>query len=43
VHDERGLNISGLLVIVWDKATDKVGFTTVEGSHELTKRDKIDR
>merc|ERR1719370_641718 len=39
VHDERGLNVSWLLVIVWYKTTDKVGFTAVESGHELTKRD----
>ena len=42
VHDKWGLNLSWLLVSVWYKATDKVGFAIIESSHELTKRDKID-
>ena len=30
-------------MVVWYKATDKVRFTVVEGGHELTKRNKVDR
>merc|ERR1719334_1724854 len=42
VHDQGGLNFSGLLVGVGYKATDKVGLTTVQGSHEFSKGDKVD-
>merc|ERR1711963_714473 len=43
VHYKWRLNLSGLLVSVRHKATDKVRLTRVEGGHELTKRDKADR
>merc|ERR1719232_748604 len=43
VHDKWGFNISGLLVGVWHKATDKVRSTIVEGGHQLIERDQIDR
>merc|ERR1711963_73610 len=43
VHDKMRLNISGLLVGVWHKATDKVRLARVKGGHQLSKRDKIDR
>merc|ERR1719297_681614 len=43
VHDQRRLNISGLLVSVGHKATDKVRLTRVKGGHQLSKRDKVDR
>jgi len=43
VHDEWGLNLSGLLVGVGHKATDKVRVAIVEGGHELSQRDKVDR
>merc|ERR1719334_2389167 len=42
VHNQGGLNFSWLLVGVGYKATDKVGLTTVEGSHEFSKGDKVD-
>ena len=37
VHNQWGLNITGLLVVVWYKATDKVRLTTVKCGHELSK------
>merc|ERR1711892_466443 len=37
VHDQWGLNISGLLVVVRYKATDEVRFAAVEGSHQLSE------
>merc|ERR1719277_695359 len=43
VHDKWRFNISWLLVSVGHKATDKVRSTIVEGGHQLTKRDKVDR
>merc|ERR1719210_2299314 len=43
VHNKWGLNISGLLMGVWHKATDKVRSTIVEGGHQLIERDQVDR
>merc|ERR1719150_824487 len=43
VHDQRRLNLSGLLVGVGHKATDKVGSAVVEGGHQLSQRDEVDR
>merc|ERR1719500_1985967 len=43
VHDKRRLNLSGLLVGVGHKATDKVRSTVVQGGHQLSKRDEVDR
>merc|ERR1719422_518531 len=43
VHDQRRLNLSGLLVGVGHKATDKVGLARVEGGHQLSQRDEVDR
>merc|ERR1719367_493768 len=43
VHDQWRLNISWLLVSVGHKATDKVRSTIVEGGHQLSQRDKVDR
>merc|ERR1719151_175925 len=43
VHDKMGLNLSGLLVGVGHKATDKVRLARVEGGHELGKRHEVDR
>merc|ERR1719295_2536628 len=43
VHDKWRLNISGLLVSVGHKATDKVRSTIVEGGHQLIERDEVDR
>merc|ERR1719515_589903 len=43
VHNERRLNLSGLLVGVGHKATDKVRSTIVEGGHQLSKRHEVDR
>ena len=42
VHDERGLHLTGLLVGVGHKATDKVGLAGVERGHQLHKRDEVD-
>merc|ERR1719192_1094846 len=43
VHDQRRLHISGLLVGVGHKAADKVGSAVVEGGHQLSQRDEVDR
>merc|ERR1719394_1286866 len=43
VHDKMRLNLSWLLVSVGHKATDKVRLARVEGGHELSKRDQVDR
>merc|ERR1719150_1134942 len=43
VHDQRRLNLSRLLVGVGHKATDEVGLARVEGGHQLTQRDEVDR
>merc|ERR1719443_268373 len=43
VHDQWRLNISWLLVSVGHKTTDKVRSTIVEGGHQLSQGDKIDR
>merc|ERR1719233_1777531 len=43
MHDKWGFYISRFLVGIWHKTADKVRLTTVKSSHELTKRDKIDR
>merc|ERR1719471_122442 len=43
VHDQWGLNLSGLLVGVGHQATDEVGLAGVEGGHQLSKGDQVDR
>merc|ERR1719336_3549149 len=43
MHNQRRLNLSGLLVGVGHKATDKVGLARVEGGHQLSQRDEVDR
>merc|ERR1719192_872733 len=43
VHDQRRLNLSGLLVGVGHKAAHKVGSTVMEGGHQLSQRDEVDR
>merc|ERR1719192_230139 len=43
VHDQRRLHISGLLVGVGHKAADKVGSAVVEGGHQLSQRDEVNR
>merc|ERR1719428_2452764 len=42
VHDQWGLNLSGLLVSVGHKATDEVRLAVVEGGHQLSQRDQVD-
>merc|ERR1719400_144954 len=42
VHDQWGLNISGLLVGVGHQATDEVGLARVEGGHQLIERHQVD-
>merc|ERR550519_2642604 len=42
VHDQRGLDLAGLLVGVGHKATHKVGLAGVEGGHQLNQGDKVD-
>merc|ERR550532_1874913 len=42
VHDQVGLNISGLLVGVGHKATDEVGLARVKGGHQLSQGDQVD-
>ena len=42
VHDEWGLHLTGLLVGVGHKATDKVGLAGVERGHQLHKGDEVD-
>merc|ERR1719192_591458 len=43
VHDQRRLHVSGLLVGVGHKATDKVRSTVVQSVHQLSQRDEVDR
>merc|ERR550539_980144 len=43
VHDQVGLNISGLLVGVGHQATDEVGLARVKGGHQLSQGDQVDR
>merc|ERR1719412_1450515 len=43
VHNQRRLHISGLLVGVGHKAADKVGSAVVEGGHQLSQRDEVER
>merc|ERR1711963_770833 len=43
VHNKMRLNLSGLLVSVGHKTTNKVRLARVEGGHELSKRDQVDR
>merc|ERR1719400_3022114 len=43
VHDQWGLNISGLLVGVGHQATDEVRLARVESDHQLIERDEVDR
>merc|ERR1719347_1978108 len=43
VHDEWGLHLSRLLVGVGHKATHKVRLAVVEGGHQLTQGDQVDR
>merc|ERR1719150_209835 len=43
VHDQRRLNLSGLLVGVRHKAADKVGSAVVEGGHQLHQGHQVDR
>merc|ERR1719166_170389 len=42
VHDQWGLNLSGLLVSVGHKATDEVRLASVESGHQLSQRDQVD-
>merc|ERR1719249_461601 len=43
VHDEWGLNLSGLLVGVGHEATHKVRLAGVESGHQLNQGDEVDR
>ena len=43
MHDEWGLNLSGLLVGVGHKATHKVRLAGVESGHQLNQGDEVDR